>query len=66
MSRNQLIEQFDRILKIIQRYFTCEGRLNTLYHYHIRFLLHFSGNIEMNVLYYLLISIGKMSDRVQA
>jgi hypothetical protein len=29
-------------------------------------LLHFTGNIEMNVPYYLLRSIGKMSDRVQA
>jgi hypothetical protein len=66
MPRNQLIEQFDRILKIIQRYFTCEGRFNTLYHYHIRLLLHFTGKIEMNVPYYLLRSIGKMSDRVQA
>ena len=31
MPRSQLIEQFDRLLKIIQRYFTCEGRFNTLY-----------------------------------
>jgi hypothetical protein len=29
-------------------------------------LLHFTGKIEMNVPYYLLRSIGKMSDRVQA
>jgi hypothetical protein len=27
---NHLIEQFDKILRIIQRYFTCEGRFNTL------------------------------------
>jgi hypothetical protein len=66
MPRNQLTEQFDRILKIIQRYFTCEGRFNTLYHYHIRLLLHFTSNIEMDVPYYLLISIGKMLDRVQS
>jgi hypothetical protein len=31
MLRSQLIEQFDRLLKIIQRHFTCEGRFNTLY-----------------------------------
>jgi hypothetical protein len=65
MPRNQLIEQFDRILKIIQRYFTCEGRFNTLCHSHIRLLLHFTSNIEMNVPYYLLRSIGKILDRVQ-
>jgi hypothetical protein len=66
IPRSQLVEQFDRLLKIIQRYFTCEGRFNTLYHYHIRSLLHFTGKVEMNIPYYLLRSIGKMSDRVQA
>jgi hypothetical protein len=66
MPRSQLIEQFDRLLKIIQRYFTCEGRFNTLYQYHIRLLLHFTGKVEMNIPYYLLRSIGKMSDRIQA
>jgi hypothetical protein len=66
MPRSQLIEQFDRLLKIIQRYFTCEGRFNTLYPYHIRLLLHFTGKFEMNFPYYLLRSIGKISERIQA
>jgi hypothetical protein len=65
MPRNQLIDQFDRLLKIIQRYFSCEGRFNTLYNYHIRLLLHFTGKVRMNIPYYMLISIGKMADRVQ-
>jgi hypothetical protein len=46
VPRNQLIEQFDRILKIIQRYFTCEGRFNTLYQYHIRLMLHFTSKLK--------------------
>jgi hypothetical protein len=66
MPRSQLIEQFDKLLKIIQRYFTCEGRFNTLYQYHIILLLHFTGKAEMNIPYYLLRSIGKMSDMIQA
>jgi hypothetical protein len=66
MPRSQLIEQFDRLLKIIQRYFTCEGRFNTLYQYHIRLLLHFTGKVEMNIHYYLLRSIGNMSDMIHA
>jgi hypothetical protein len=66
MPRSQLIEQFDRILKIIQRYFTCEGRFSTLYQYHVRLLLHFTGKVEMNIPYYLLISIGKMSAKIKA
>jgi hypothetical protein len=64
MPRSQLVEQFDRLVKIIQRYFTCEGRFNTLYQYNIILLLHFTGKVEMNVPYYLLRSIGKMSDRI--
>jgi hypothetical protein len=66
VPRNHLIEQFDKILRIIQRYFTCEVRFNTLYQYHIRLPLHFTGKIEMNIPYYLLRSIGKMSDRIQS
>jgi hypothetical protein len=66
MPRSQLIEQFDRLLKIIQRYFTSEGRFNSLYQYHIRLLLHFTGKVEMNVPYYLLRSIGKMLDMIHA
>jgi hypothetical protein len=65
VPRNHLI-QFDKILRIIQIYFTCEGRFNTLYQYHIRLLLHFTGKIEMNIPYYLLRSIGKMSDMIQS
>jgi hypothetical protein len=65
VPRGQLIEQFDRILKIIQRYFTCEGRFNTLYQYHIMLLLHFTGKVEMNIPYYLR-RIAKMSDRIQS
>jgi hypothetical protein len=52
MPRHQLIKLFHRLLKIIQRYFTCERRFNTLYQYHIRLLLHFI-KVEMNVPYYL-------------
>jgi hypothetical protein len=37
-----------------------------LYQYHVRLLLHFTGKVEINIPYYLLKSIGKMSDRIQA
>jgi hypothetical protein len=46
---NQLTDQFDRMYKIIQRYFSCEGIFNTLYHYHIRLLLDFTGKVQMNI-----------------
>jgi hypothetical protein len=43
VPRSHLVEGFDKMLKIIQRYFTCEGRFNMIYQYHIRLLLHFTG-----------------------
>jgi hypothetical protein len=66
VPRSHLVEYFDKMLKIIQRYFTCEGRFNMLYQYHIRIFLHFTGKDEMNIPFYLLRSMGKMFDRVQA
>jgi hypothetical protein len=66
VPRSHLVGEFDKMLRIIQRYFTCEGRFNTLYQYHIRLLLHFASKFEMNIPFYLLRSIGKMSDRFQS
>ena len=66
VPRSHLVEGFDKMLKIIQRYFTCEGRFNMIYQYHIRILLHFTGKDLMNIPFYLFKSMGKMADRVQA
>ena len=63
---NHMLEGFDKILKVIKRYFTYEGRFNMIYQYHIRLLLHFTGKDAMNLPFYLFRSIGKMSDMVQA
>jgi hypothetical protein len=66
VPRSHLVEGFDKMLRVIQRYFTCEGRFNMIYQYHIRLLLHFTGKDLMNIPFYLFRSIGKMADRVQA
>ena len=66
MPRNHLLEYFEKTLRVSQRYFTCEGRFNMVYHYHIRLLLHFPGKESLKLPFYLFRSIGKMSDRVQA
>jgi hypothetical protein len=42
VPRIHLVEGFDKMLKIIQRYFTCEGRFNMIYQYHIRLFLNFT------------------------
>jgi hypothetical protein len=66
VPRSHMLELFDNMLRVIQRYFTCEGRFNMVYQYHIRLMLHFTGKVAMNLPFYLFRSIGKMSDRVQA
>jgi hypothetical protein len=63
---NHMMEGYDKMLKVIQIYFTCEGRFNMIYQYHIRPLLHFIGKYAMNLPFYLFRSVGKMSDRVQS
>jgi hypothetical protein len=66
VPRSHMLQGFDKMLKVIQRYFTCEGIFNMVYQYHIRLLLHFIGKEAMNLPFYLFRSIGKMDDRVQA
>jgi hypothetical protein len=65
VPRSHLVEGFDKMLKVIQRYFSCEGRFNMIYQYHIRLLLHFISKDPMNIPFYLFWSMGKMDDRVQ-
>ena len=61
-----MMEHFDKVFKVIQRYFTCEGRFNMIYQYHIRLLLHFIGKHAMNIPFYMFRSFGKMYDKVQS
>jgi hypothetical protein len=49
VPKNHMLEDFDKILKIIQRTFTCEGIFNMIYQYHIRLLLHFTGKDVINL-----------------
>jgi hypothetical protein len=50
---------------IIHRYITCEGRFSLVYIYHIRLLMHINGDYPLNLPYFLLKSLSKMSKRVQ-
>ena len=65
VPRNHMLDYFDNMLKVIHRYFTCESRFNMVYQYHIRLLMHFTVKEPLNLPFYLFISLGKMSDRVQ-
>jgi hypothetical protein len=66
VPRSHMLECFDKMLRVIQIYFTCEGRFNMVHQYHIKMLLHFTGKEAMNLPFYLFRSIGNISDKVQA
>jgi hypothetical protein len=66
IPREYVLEPYEKLLRVIQRYFTCEGRFDRVYQYHIRLLMHFTGKIPLNLPFYLYRSLGKMADKVQA
>jgi len=53
------------IVVLIKKYITCEGRYNYIYRFHMRFLLHIVGWINMNLPFFILKSLSKMSNKVQ-
>ena len=58
-------ENYAKMLMVIQKYFTCEGIFHMVYSYHLRLLQHFVGKRSLDFPFYLYISLGKMSDKVQ-
>jgi hypothetical protein len=48
-----MVEGFDKMLRVIQIYFTCEGSFNMIYQYHIRlfFALHWQRPHEYPFLF---------------
>jgi len=65
VPKSWLEKHYQQFLKIIQRFFTCEGRYDTVRQYHFRLLLHFTGREMLDIPYYLHRSLGKMSDKIQ-
>jgi hypothetical protein len=53
-------------LIVIHRYITYEGRFSLVYIYHIRILMHLNGDYPLNIPYFLLKRLTKMSKRVQS
>ena len=49
----------------IQQYITCEGRYKRLYKFHLRFLLHLTGERQMNLPFYLIKDLTKISTKIQ-
>jgi len=60
-----LQEQYVDLLKVIQRYYTYEGRFSRIYQYHLRLLWHFTEKNPMNLPYLFLKSMERMGTKVK-
>ena len=60
-----LLDRYAPMMRIIMKYFTCEGRFSCLYSYHIRLLMHFTRVRMLHIPYYIFCSIDKMAYIVQ-
>jgi hypothetical protein len=60
VPRKWLIEYYDKLLSIIQRFFTCEGRYSWVLQYHFKLLLHFTGKKEIELSFFLFKSLQRM------
>ena len=58
-------DEWRNVLYVLHKYLTCEGRYVNTLNYHIRLLLNFEAELEMNFPYFLCKSLAKMSRRVQ-
>jgi hypothetical protein len=66
IPREYLLEPYEKLLRVIQRYFTCVGRFERVYQYHVRLLMHFTRKSPLHLPFYLYRSLGKMAGKVQA
>ena len=53
------------MLLILQKFITCEGRFGCMYVYHIRLLMKFLDNGDINLPFFLLNTIRRMASNVQ-
>ena len=58
-----LKENYSKMLMVIQKYFTCEGRFHMIYQYHFRLLLHFTVKQPLDLPFFLFRILGKMDDK---
>lgn len=58
-------EEWTSLLLLVQIFFTCEGRFGVMYIYHARIMMHFMDDHAINLPYFLLASLRKMSATIQ-
>ena len=60
-----ILDKYSPLMKLIMRYFTCEGRFSRLYRYHVRLLMHFTSTKTLNLSNFLFRSLVKMTEKIQ-
>ncbi len=60
-----LKDEYAPPMKLIMKYFSCEGRFSHLYAYHIRLLMHFTRVRMMNIPYFICRNIERMNTFMQ-
>ena len=60
-----LLERYAPLMKVVMKFFTCEGKFSRLYQYHIRLLMHFTVAKSLNLSSYLYRNLTKMFERVK-
>lgn len=60
-----LKEYYAPLMRLIIRYFSCEGQFSCLYAYHIRLLMHFTRVRLMDIPYFMCQNIERMTTLVQ-
>ncbi len=53
-------------VRMIQAYITCEGRFSLVFLYHMRLLFHLAGFKQINLSYFFLRSLMKLSNKVKS
>ena len=65
IPRSFMKDNYSKLLMVIQKYFTYEGRFHMVYSYHLKLLQHFVGKRSLELLFYFYKSLGKMLDKVK-
>ena len=65
VARSWLKSPWDELAYLVQKYVTCEGQFNLVFLYHISILQHLNQEKLMDMPYYLLHSLKKMSMQVK-
>ena len=56
-----LKDEYAPFMKLIMKYFSCEGRFSRLYAYHIRLIMHFTRVWMMNIPFFICRNIERMN-----